>query len=112
MYLGQVRPSSAVSCPSCWKTGKIFFYHCLHARCRIGNQVLYSAVLIGLTLHGRHVFTTAGVRLKQKFSFSNFCPSRGLNPGPRSLMTVNVTTRLWRHPIILLNITCSLSPIK
>src|SRR6218665_1256377 len=39
----------------------------------------------------------AGVRLKQKFSFSNFCPGRGLNPGPRSLMAVNETTRLRRH---------------
>src|SRR6218665_1280058 len=43
-----------------------------------------------------------GVRLKQKFSFSNFCPGRGLNPGPRSLMAVNVTTRLRRHPPIYL----------
>src|SRR6218665_3668659 len=61
-------------------------------------QVLYSCVLISLTLHGRHAFTTAGVRLKQKFSFSNFCLGRGLNPGPRSLIAVNVTTRLRRHP--------------
>ena len=66
---------------------------------RIGNQVLYSGVLISLTLHGWHAFTTTGVRLKQKFSFSNFCPGRGLNPGPHSLMAVNVTTRLRRHPI-------------
>src|SRR6218665_2455323 len=36
--------------------------------------------------------------MKHKFSFSNFCPGRGLNPGPRSLiMAVNVTTRLRRH---------------
>src|SRR6218665_2108986 len=40
-----------------------------------------------------------GVRLKQKFSFSNFCPGRGSNHGPRSLMAVNVTTRLQRHPV-------------
>src|SRR6218665_217701 len=67
----------------------------------IGIQVLYSGVLIiiGLTLHGRHAFTTAGVRLKQKFPFSNFCPGRGLKPGPRSLMAVNVTTRLRSHLI-------------
>src|SRR6218665_1044215 len=64
----------------------------------IGNQVLYSGVLISLTLHGLHAFTTAGVRLKQKFLFSNICPGRGLNPGPRSLMAVNVTTRLRRNP--------------
>ena len=65
----------------------------------MGIQVLYSGVLIGLTLHGWHAFTTAGVRLKQKISFLNFCPGRGLNPGPRSLMAVNVTTRLRRHAI-------------
>src|SRR6218665_3962180 len=40
------------------------------------------------------------MHLKQKFSFSNFCPGRGLNPGPRSLMAVNITTRLRRHPSI------------
>jgi len=40
----------------------------------IGNQVLYSGVLISFALHGLHAFTTAGVRLKQKFSFSNICP--------------------------------------
>src|SRR6218665_2976351 len=39
---------------------------------------------------------------EQKFSFSNFCPGRGLNPGPRSLMAVHVTTRLRRHPNLLL----------
>src|SRR6218665_1037828 len=38
------------------------------------------------------------MRLKQKFLLSNFCPGRGLNPGPRSLMAVNVTTQLRRHP--------------
>ena len=65
---------------------------------RIGIQVLYSGVLIGLTLHGWHAFNTAGVRLKQKFSFSNFCPGCGWKPGPHSLMAVNVTTRLRRHP--------------
>ena len=65
---------------------------------RTGNQVLHSGVLISLILHGWHAFTTAGVRLKQKFSFSNVCPGRCLNPGPRSLMAVNVTTRLRRHP--------------
>src|SRR6218665_872159 len=66
----------------------------------IGIQVLYSGVLIiiGLTLHGRHAFTTAVVRLKQKFSFSNFCPGRGLKPGSSSLMALNLTTRLRRHP--------------
>src|SRR6218665_3139271 len=51
-----------------------------------------------LSLHGRHAFTTGGVRLKQKISFSNFCPGRGLNPGTRSLMAVNVTTRLLAPP--------------
>ena len=30
---------------------------------------------------------------------SNFCPGRGLNPGPRSLMAVNATTRLRGTPI-------------
>src|SRR6218665_178176 len=64
----------------------------------IGNQVLYSGVLISLTLHGKHAFTTAGVRLKQKFSFSNICPGRGFNPGSRSIMAVNVTFRLRRNP--------------
>jgi len=34
--------------------------------------------LISLTLHGWHSFTTAGVRLRQKFSFSNFCPGRAV----------------------------------
>ena len=29
---------------------------------------------------------------------SNFSPSRGLNPGPRSLMAANVTTRVRRTP--------------
>src|SRR6218665_3050199 len=34
-YLGPVRPSSAFSCPSCWKTAQVFFYltymrHVLH----------------------------------------------------------------------------------
>src|SRR6218665_415517 len=38
----------------------------------------------------------------QKFSFSNFCSGRRLNPGPRSLMTVNVTTRLRRTPTAIL----------
>jgi len=47
----------------------------------LGIQVLYSRVLIGLTLHGWHAFTTTGVRLKQKFSFSNFCPGPGLSNG-------------------------------
>ena len=60
--------------------------------------MLLLLLLIGFTLHGWHAFTTAGVRLKQKCLFSNFCPGRGLNPGPRSLMAVNVTTRLRRHP--------------
>src|SRR6218665_3254822 len=75
----------------------------------IGNQVLYSGVLISLNLHGFHAFTTAGVRLKQKFSFSNFCPGRGLNPGPRSLMVVNVITRLRRHPQCVLSTPQGLS---
>jgi len=32
-YLGPVRPSSALSCPSCWNTAQVFSYHCLHAWC-------------------------------------------------------------------------------
>jgi len=40
---------------------------------RIGIRVLYSGVLIGLTLHRWHTFSTAGVRLKQNL-FLNFCP--------------------------------------
>src|SRR6218665_1188870 len=101
--------TTIVACRCCFSAGpkwsSIYDIHkkfrllttppCQHER--IGNQVLYSDVLIRLTLHGRHAFTATGVRLKQKFSFSNFCPGRGLNPGPRSLMAVNVTNRLRRH---------------
>src|SRR6218665_429635 len=36
--------------------------------------------------------------MKQKSRFPNLCPGQGLNPGPRSLMAANVTTRLWRTP--------------
>src|SRR6218665_194055 len=102
--------TTIVACRCCFSAGpkwsSIYDIHkkfrllttppCQHER--IGNQVLYSGVLISLTLHGRHAFTTAGVRLKQKFSFSNICPGRGFNPGPRSIMAVNVTTRLRRNP--------------
>ena len=41
----------------------------------------------------------------------NFCPGRGLNLGPGSLMAANVTTRLPNTPIILLHrasIACDL----
>src|SRR6218665_2480546 len=31
--LPSVGASSAFSCPSCWRTAQVFFYHCLHARC-------------------------------------------------------------------------------
>jgi len=57
----------------------------------------YIAASYGSTLHGWHAFTTAGMRLKQKFSFSNVWPGRVWT---RSLMAVDVTTRLRRTPII------------
>src|SRR6218665_2507987 len=38
-----------------------------------------------------------------KFSFSNVYPGRGLNPGSRSVIAVNITTRLrrsvWLRPL-------------
>ena len=37
---------------------------------------------------------------------SNFCPSRGLNPGPRSLMAAKVTTRLLRTPKLVNSKRC------
>src|SRR6218665_1738875 len=48
-------------------------------------------------------FTTAGARLKQKFSFSNFCPGRGLNPQSNGHERYRSTTtqsggERWRIP--------------
>src|SRR6218665_1153225 len=79
-------------------SGKSKYQNNVHSKFRVGPNRIGIQVLYSGFLWPRNAFTTAGVQLKQKFSFSNFCPGRGFNPGPRSLMAVNVTTRLRRTP--------------
>ena len=68
--------------------------------CRIGIQVLCISVLWPHPARRVTRLHHRWVRMKQTFSFSNVCPDRGLNTGPRSIMTVKVTTQLRRNPPI------------
>src|SRR6218665_1498211 len=70
------------------------------------------AAFYGLTLDGWHAFTTAGVRLKRKFSFSNFCPGRGLTSQSNGRERYHSTTATPQLDYVNTRVFCSRSRMK